>query len=64
MRYIITEKENINSTREGYPVDCETITECKRHATRKQCFEGTILVISQNGKDITFKNNGRWYQMP
>jgi len=60
--YTITEKQNINSHREGYTVEASTLTQAKRAARRNQAFHGTVLVIESNGHTLaaTDVNTGKW----
>jgi len=43
--YIITEKQNLNSSREGTKVEAKNHTVAKRAATKNQAFHGTVLTI-------------------
>lgn len=60
--YIITEKQNFNSQREGTQVECKGLTAAKRLASKNQLFQGTVLEIAApNGAVLSRKNtNGKW----
>ncbi|UYF78224.1 hypothetical protein [Acinetobacter ursingii] len=62
--YTITEKQNLNSQREGTQVECSTLTAAKRLASKNQAFHGTTLTIECNGSLIAYKNNGqKWVDL-
>lgn len=59
--FIITEKQNENSTIYGELVQAKNISSAKRKATSMQCFFGTVLTIqSENGTLIATKKDGKW----
>lgn len=59
--YIITEKQNTNSTRKGEAIQAKSLTQAKRAASRMQGFEGTVMTIeSENGHEISYKEDGKW----
>lgn len=45
--YRITEKSDIYAQRHGEVVTCKSLTAAKRHATREQVFQDTVLVIEE-----------------
>lgn len=59
--YKITEKQNENSTREGYLVKAKSLKSAKIIASKRQAFFGTVLTIeSENGSLLTTKVSGIW----
>lgn len=59
--YIITEKQNANSTREGETILAKDLKSAKRKASSMQCFNGTVLTIeSENGSLLATKKDGKW----
>lgn len=59
--YIITEKQNVNSIREGYAIEAKSLKAAKTHASKNQVFQGTVLTIeAANGGLIAYKENGKW----
>lgn len=59
--YTITEKQNINSIRDGYDVELSDLKAAKRHASYNQMFFGTVMVIEEDGCVVATKaGNGKW----
>ena len=58
--YLITEKQNVGSTRNGNLVEASSLTSAKSIATRTQCFTGTVLTIERNEILVAYKENGKW----
>jgi len=59
--YILIEKQNLNSTREGKPLTAKNLTGAKIKANKMQCFHGTVLEItSEKGKTLAVKESNRW----
>lgn len=62
--YIIRELQNLGSVREGYSVECKSLAQAKRMATRSQVYRGTELRIEdQNRNVLSWKgqnSNGEW----
>jgi hypothetical protein len=59
--YKITEKQNLNSTRDGVIIYAKNLQAAKRHATKNQSFQGTALVIENDqGIELCYKENGSW----
>lgn len=59
--FIITEKQNANSTREGEIIQAKDLKSAKRKASSMQCFRGTVLTIeSENGSLLATKKDGKW----
>jgi len=58
----IYEKQSQRDTREGYTIGAKTLSQAKRHATSRQAFYGTVLVIeSENGRVLAVKGkDGKW----
>ena len=48
--YCITEKQNINSVRDGYRLECESLLQAKKEATKRQIFQDTVLTIEYLGQ--------------
>ena len=58
--YIITEKQNLFSTREGVAVEATSLTSAKRIASKDQVFNGTVLTVeSQSGALLAYKEAGK-----
>ena len=57
--YKITEKQNLQSIREGYEFK-GTLRAAKAHATLNQVFHGTVLTIDHCGVLIAIKRDGVW----
>lgn len=61
MEYVITEKQNVNSTRKGEIVEAKTLTAAKIAASKRQFYQGTVLTIhSPSGELLAVKKNGGW----
>ena len=61
MKFLITEKQDAFSHREGEYVIARDLTGAKRVATRNQLFHGTVLVIKdESGSVLSVKENGEW----
>lgn len=61
MKYFISERQNVNSRRDAESCNAKSLIGAKIAATRKQCFDGTVLVILLNGSIVSFKDPGsRW----
>ena len=59
--YIITEKRDIRSVREGFQYDAKNLASAKRHASRTQVFFGTALTVgSATGEILSVKEKGTW----
>ena len=59
--FIITEKQNAQSSRNGETVEVADLTAAKRKASGMQMFKGTVLEISaENGAVLSRKEDGRW----
>lgn len=59
--YIITEKQDINSTRRGERIEAADLAAAKRKASRMQMFKGTVLTIeAENGALLATKQGGKW----
>ena len=62
--FTITEKQNLNSHREGTQVQCASTTAAKRWASKNQAFHGTTLTIECNGNLIAYKNDSqKWVDL-
>jgi hypothetical protein len=59
--YIVTEKQNLNSYREGKSFQAKDLTGAKRIATREKMFQGTVMTVEQNGRLIAYRENGTWH---
>lgn len=61
MKFRITEKQDTNSSRKGELVECKSIGQAKRLATRRQMFQNTVLVIEDKfGCPLSVKRGGQW----
>ena len=58
--YTITEKQDINSVREGRKVEAKTLAAAKSNARKNQCFYGTTLTIESNGTLVAYTDGGKW----
>ena len=58
--YIITEKQNLNSVRNGAKFQAKDLTAAKRIATREKMFSGTVVTVEQNGRLLAYRENGKW----
>ncbi|MFT3758419.1 hypothetical protein [Thauera sp.] len=55
-KFIITEKQDLNSTRKGEIVEAKDLTGAKRAASRSQLFQGTVLTVeSESGVLLAWK---------
>lgn len=58
--YIITEKQNLQSIREGEAIQAKSLTAAKRKARSMQCFFGTVLTIeSEAGHMLAHAKDGQ-----
>ena len=64
MKYIMTEKQNTQSDREGVQIEAKTLTAAKRIATYNQVFSGTVLVLETiEGNTVAVKeSNKKWVE--
>ena len=62
--YTITEKQNSNSTRYIYTVECESLTSAKRLASKRQSVHGSVISIEDNnGHTVAAKErSGKWIE--
>ena len=61
MKYIITEKVNLNSCRAGNIIEVTSLKSAKIKATKSQCFYDTVLTIeSLNGTLLSYKDKDKW----
>ena len=59
--YIVTEKQNAQSSRKGQTIEAANLTAAKRKACGLQMFKGTVLEIAaENGAVLSRKQGGRW----
>lgn len=60
--YIITEKQDRNSTRQGEVVEAKSLTAAKRKASAAQMFQNTVMTIeSESGVLLSWKDrSGKW----
>lgn len=63
MKYLITEKQNLQSIRGGEQIEAKSLRDAKRRATREKSFLGTVLTIeSADGEHLlAFKKDGKWH---
>lgn len=61
-KFIITEKQDIQSTRAGETVEANNLSAAKRKASSLQTFQGTVMTIeSENGILLCWKDKaGKW----
>ena len=60
MNYTMQELENGNSYRQAEELSAKTLPAAKREASRRQEFQGTVLIISANGERVAKKVDGAW----
>jgi hypothetical protein len=58
--YIVTEKQNLSSSREGKAFQAKDLTAAKRIATREKMFQGTVMTIEQDGRLLAYRVEGKW----
>ena len=58
--YCITEKQNINSVREGYHLECNSLLQAKKEATKRQIFQGTVITVEHLGQVLSVKTGKKW----
>ena len=59
--YIVTEKQNAQSSRKGQTIEAANLTAAKRKASGLQVFKGTVLEIAaENGAVLSREEEGRW----
>ena len=58
--YTITEKQNVQSRREGSTVEAKDLSDAKHKASKMQCFQGTVLEISDTSGVLSIKKDGKW----
>lgn len=59
--YCITEKQNINSVRGGYHLECASLLQAKKEATKRQVFNDTVLTIEHLGQLLSVKTGKKWF---
>ena len=59
--YCITEKQNVNSVRDGYHLECSSLLQAKRQATKRQVFNDTVLTIEHLGQLLSVKTGKKWF---
>ena len=56
MKYIVFEKQSVNGTRDASFVSEKSLTSTKRMASRRQVWQGTVLVIeTESGEVVAYK---------
>ena len=59
MKFIITEKTDINATREGTLIEAKNLSAAKAAASRQRFFKGTCLTVEDKfGRLMAYKNYG------
>ena len=59
--FIIIEKQNNNSQRDGMTIEAKNLTAAKRAATKAQIFVGTVLTIeNESGEIVSSKEGKSW----
>ena len=58
--YTITEKQNAQSKRDGFTIEANDLSDVKRKASKMQCFQGTVLEISDESGALSIKKDGKW----
>jgi hypothetical protein len=58
--FILTEKQDLDSFREGEKIMAKSIISAKRMAGMKRFFQGTVLVISDlSGQMLCYQEHGK-----
>lgn len=61
MKFIFKELENPQSFRKGSVIDAVNLTSAKRAASRRQQFQGTVLVLeTDHGTRLAIKEGKKW----
>jgi len=64
MKYIITEKQNLKSIKDGKIIKANSLKSAKIKATKSQCFYDTVLTIETlDGTLLSYKEQDRWINM-
>ena len=63
MRYTITEKQNINSVRDGVTKEFKNLTGAKQYASRHQAFHGTVLTIEDGDTLLAYRDGSIWVDL-
>jgi len=58
--YCITEKQSVNSFREGYHLECSSLLQAKKEATKRQVFRDTVITIEHLGQVLSVKTGKKW----
>lgn len=58
--YCITEKQNINSVHDGYHLECSSLLQAKKEATKRQAFQNTVITIEYLGQVLSVKTGKNW----
>jgi len=60
-KFIITEKTDINATREGFVIEAKDLRAAKTTASRAQLFQGTVLTVADEaGRVLAVKHGKSW----
>jgi hypothetical protein len=61
MKFIITEKTDINATRAGSAIEAKDLRAAKAAASRAQLFQNTVITVAnESGVVLAVKQNGKW----
>lgn len=60
MKYLITEKQNLNSHRQGDIIEAKNLNAAKIQASKRQSFEGTVLQISTTDGILLSTKTTNW----
>ena len=59
--FVITEKTDLNATRDGQVIEAKDLRAAKIAASKLQMFQNTVLTISDaDGRVMAVKENGKW----
>lgn len=58
--YCITEKQNVNSFRDGYHLECNSLLQAKKEATKRQVFQDTVITIEYLCQVLSVKTGKKW----
>ena len=61
MKFIIKEVLNLQSDRSGYILTCNSLSSAKKQASKRQCFEKTVLKIYDKAENLlSYKEGKKW----
>lgn len=61
-KFEISEAPHVNSITKATTVECKTLSDAKRIASRMQSGIGIVVKIEWNGELLAFKRDGEWFE--